>query len=621
MERVLAFRKYLILGFILLIASIFLARLFYVQIMVDKYILSANNNVLRYMTQYPARGLVFDRYGELLVYNEAAYDLMVIPKQVKKPDTAALCSLLGIDAEEFRSRLQKARAFSPYRPSIFEAQITRENFGFLEEKLFLFPGFYVQPRTLRKYSYPVAAHAFGYIGEASPEVIARNPYYRPGDYIGISGIEKSYEEVLRGQKGMKIRVFDVLNRDKGSFRDGKYDTTAVAGIDLYATMDVQLQQYGELLMTNKKGSIVAIEPSTGEILCLVTSPSYDPNLLSGNIRKKNYSALLADTVYVPLFNRALMAMYPPGSTFKLVDALVGQQEGVLTPETRYGCQLGFAIGNGKKVACHPHPSPLDLIGAIQTSCNAYFCRVFKSIIDNHAYPGTRKAYENWRKEVMSFGFGKKLGIDMPGELNGNIPSPAYYDKYHGVNRWRSMTIISLAIGQGEVGITPLQLANFSAAIANRGWFRTPHLIRAIGKKDSLIGEFTTRHQVAVDPRYFEVVVEGMANVVTAGTATGAKLDSVEICGKTGTAQNPHGKNHSIFIAFAPRNNPKIAISVVCENAGFGATWAAPIASLMIEKYLKRTVKRKDVEERMIGGNLINGKYDDDKRKQRDLSQD
>jgi penicillin-binding protein 2 len=374
-------------------------------------------------------------------------------------------------------------------------------------------------------------------------------------------------------------------------------------------------------MTNKKGSIVAIEPATGEILCLVTSPSYDPNLLSGNIRKKNYAVLLADTVFVPLFNRALMAMYPPGSTFKLVDALVGQQEGVLTPATRYGCQLGFAIGNGKKVACHPHPSPLDLIGAIQTSCNAYFCRVFKSIIDNHAYTGTRRAYESWRKEVMSFGFGKKLGIDMPGELNGNIPSPAYYDKYHGVNRWRSMTIISLAIGQGEVGITPLQLANFSATIANRGWFYTPHLIRAIGKKDSLIKEFTTRHQVAVDPHYFDVVVEGMALVVAAGTATGAKLDSVEICGKTGTAQNPHGKNHSIFIAFAPRNNPKIAISVVCENAGFGATWAAPIASLMIEKYLNRTVKRKDVEERMVGGNLINGTFDNDQRKQRDILQD
>lgn len=621
MERVLAGRRLIIIGFILVVVLAFLARLFYIQIVADKYILSSNNNVLRYVTQYPARGLIFDRYGELLVYNEAAYDLMVIPVQVKKPDTMALCNLLGISREEFVNRLKKARAFTPYRPSIFEAQITRENFGFLEEKLFLFPGFYVQSRTLRKYTYPVAAHAFGYIGEAGPDVIARNPYYRSGDYIGISGIEKSYEEVLRGQKGMKIRVFDVLNRDKGSFRDGRYDTASVAGTDLYSSMDAALQQYGELLMTNKKGSIVAIEPATGEILCVVSSPSYDPNLLSGNIRKKNYANLLADTIYVPLFNRALMAMYPPGSTFKLAGALIGQQEGVITPDTRYGCQLGFAIGNGKKVACHPHPSPLDLIGAISTSCNAYFCRTFKAIIDNREYASTRQAYESWRKEVMSFGFGKKLGIDIPGELNGNIPSPAYYDKYHGVNRWRSMTIISLAIGQGEIGITPMQLANFTATIANRGWFITPHLIRAIGKKDSLNQAYSTKNQVAVDRRYFDVVVEGMANVVKGGTATGARLDSVEICGKTGTAQNPHGKNHSIFIAFAPRNNPKIAISVVCENAGYGATWAAPIASLMIEKYLNRVVKRKDIEERMVSGNLINGKVEDAERKQRDIQPD
>ncbi len=621
MERVFADRKYIIIGFVVLVGLIYLVRLFYVQILVDKYILSANNNVLRYMTQYPARGFIFDRFGKLLVYNEAAYDLMVIPRQVKNPDTAALCNLLGITRQEFLNRLQKARNFSPYQPSVFEAQITRENYGFIEEKLFLFPGFFVQSRTLRKYTYPVAAHAFGYIGEASPEVITKNPYYQPGDYIGINGIEKSYETVLRGRKGMKIRVFDVLNRDKGSFRDGKYDTAALAGTDLYSTMDAELQQYGELLMTNKKGSIVAIEPATGEILCIVSSPSYDPNLLAGNIRKKNYANLLADTIYVPLFNRALMAMYPPGSTFKLVDALIGQQEGVLTPQTRYGCPGGFAIGNGKVVGCHPHPSPTDLVGSIQISCNTYYCRVFKAIIDNRKYLNTRQAYEKWRSEVMSFGFGKKLGIDIAGELNGNIPSPAFYDKYHGKNRWRAMTIISLAIGQGEIGITPVQLANFTATIANRGWFYTPHLVRAIGKPDSLNPAFTTKRRVSVDPSYFDVVIEGMANVVTAGTATGAKLDSVEICGKTGTAQNPHGKNHSLFIAFAPRNNPKIAISVVCENAGYGATWAAPIASLMIEKYLNRKVMRKDIEERMIGGNLINGPKNDDEGNQRNILPD
>jgi penicillin-binding protein 2 len=620
MERIYADRKYIITGFFLLIGIILLARLFYVQILVDKYILSANNNVLRYITQYPARGLVFDRNGKLLVYNEAAYDLMVIPRQVKNPDTAALCNLLGIDSEEFRARLKKARKYSAYQPSIFEAQITRENYGYLEEKLFRFPGFYVQPRTLRKYTYPVAAHTLGYIGEAGPDLIAKKPYYRPGDYVGINGIEKYYEEVLRGKKGMKIRVYDVLNRDKGSFRGGRYDTASVAGTDLWSSIDAELQEYGELLMTNKKGSIVAIEPATGEILCVVSSPSYDPNLLAGNIRKKNYAVLQADTVFVPLFNRALMASYPPGSTFKLVDALIGQQVGVLSSSTVYGCPGGFSLGNGKVVACHPHPYSLDLIGAIQISCNTYFCRAFRAIIDRKSI-STRDSYIEWRKLVMSFGLGKKIGIDISGELSGNIPSPEYYDKYHGKNRWKSMTIISLGIGQGEIGLTPVQLANLAATIANRGWFYTPHIIRAIGHADSLNKSFTTKRYTAVEPRYYEPVVEGMANVITAGTATGAKLDSVIICGKTGTAQNPHGKNHSIFIAFAPRDNPKIAISVVVENAGYGATWAAPIASLMIEKYLHRKVKRTDMEERMINGNLINGNVTISEGNQRNILQD
>jgi penicillin-binding protein 2 len=621
MERVYADRKYIIIGFFLLIGILFIARLVYVQILVDKYILSANNNVLRYMTQYPARGLVFDRNGKLLVYNEAAYDLMVIPRQVRNIDTMALCELIGIDRKEFISRLKKARNYSPYRPSIFEALITRENYGFLEEKLFRFPGFFVQSRTLRKYTYPIAAHTLGYIGEVNPDMIARNPYYRSGDYIGISGIEKSYEEILRGQKGLKIRVVDVFNRDKGSFQNGKYDTLSVAGTDLYASLDADLQAYGEELMAGKKGSIVAIEPQTGEILCVVSSPSYDPNLLVGNIRRKNYGILASDTIRVPLFNRALMAMYPPGSTFKLVDALIGQQVGVLGPDTRYSCPGGFSLGNGKMVACHAHWSPLGLVESIQFSCNTYYCRVFKSIIDMKGYNSTREGYENWRKHVMSFGFGKKLGIDLTGELNGNIPTPAYYDRYHGKNRWRSMTIISLGIGQGEIGITPVQLANLAAIIANKGWFYTPHIVRAIGRKDSLNEAFSQKHHCSVDPKYFDVVIEGMANVVTAGTATNAKIDSITVCAKTGTAQNPHGKNHSIFIAFAPRENPKIAISVVVENAGYGATWAAPIASLMIEKYIKRKVVRKEIEEHMKNSNLITGKTIADEGREGHISQD
>lgn len=604
MDKIYSNRRYVIIGFFLFVGLIFIVRLFYIQVIVDRYILSSNNNVLRYVTQYPARGLIYDRFGKLLVYNEAAYDLMVTPHQVKNTDTFELCRLLEIDKQEFIDRIRKARIYSPYRPSSFEAQVSRETYGYLEEKMFRFPGFFVQPRTLRKYTYPIAAHSLGYISEVSPDIISKNPYYKSGDYIGISGIEKSYEELLRGNKGMKIRVVDVFNRDKGAFQDGKYDTSAFAGKDLYSSLDGELQAYGELLMTNKIGSIVAIEPSTGEILCLVSSPSYDPNLLVGRIRRKNYTKLSEDSVYYPLFNRALMAMYPPGSTFKLVDALIGQQEGVLNENTQYSCPGGFSLGNGKMVACHPHFSPLNLKLSIQLSCNTYYCKVFKSIIDKHGFATTRQGYENWRNHVMSFGFGKKFGIDIPGEMNGNIPSANYYDKYHGINRWHALSIISLAIGQGEIGITPLQLANLVALIANRGYYFIPHIIKATSTKDNLIQEYLQKKTSDIDPKYFEIVVEAMHGVVEAGTARNAKMDSIAICGKTGTAQNPHGKNHSIFIAFAPMDNPKIAISVIIENAGFGATWAAPIASLMIEKYLKREVKRKEVEQAMINANLI-----------------
>jgi penicillin-binding protein 2 len=606
MEKATSNRRLIIAGFFLLIGVVLIARLIYVQLLADKYILSANNNVLRYITQYPARGLIFDRHGELLVYNEAAYDLMVVPRQVKHIDTAEFCRLIGIDKKDFIDRMKKARRYSVYRPSIFESQINRESYGFIEEKLFKFPGFFVQPRTLRKYSAPIAAHTMGYIGEVSPDMIVKSPYYRSGDYIGISGIEKSYEEILRGKKGLKIRIVDVFNRDMGTFQDAKYDTSAVAGTNLYSSIDAKLQTLGELLMTNKKGSIVAIEPATGEILCIVSSPSYDPNLLVGRIRNTNYTLLSEDTVNVPLFNRALMAMYPPGSTFKPVNALVGQQEGVLFPSTLYGCGGGFSLGGGKKVGCHPHWGPLNLSQSIQYSCNTYYCRVFKSIVDNKKYHSTREGYTAWRNHVMSFGLGKKLGIDLPGELNGNIPSTAYYDRYHGKDRWKSMTVISLAIGQGEIGITPIQLANVTATIANRGFYYTPHIIRAIGRPDSLNVAYLTKHYATIDPAYFDIVVDGMEMVVIAGTATNAKLDSISVCGKTGTAQNPHGKNHSIFICFAPKVNPKIAISVVVENAGWGTTWAAPIASLMIEQYLTGEVKRKDIEARMVEANLITG---------------
>jgi penicillin-binding protein 2 len=607
MEKIYANRRFVIIGLFFITGFIFLIRLFYIQVIADKYVLSANNNVLRYVTQYPARGLIYDRFGKLLVYNEAAYDLMVTPKLVKTIDTMELCNLIGIEKSDFIDRMKKARSYSPYRPSIFEAQISRENYGYLEEKMFKFPGFFVQSRTLRKYGYPVAAHTMGYIGEVGPELIGKDPYYKSGDYIGISGIEKSYESILRGKKGMKIQVVDVFNRPKGSFQEGKYDTTAYAGTDLYTTLDVELQEYGEKLMINKKGSIVAIEPATGEILCLISSPSYDPNLLVGRVRKKNYTILSEDSIFVPLFNRALMASYPPGSTFKMTDALIGQQDGVLSFDTRYSCPGGFSLGNGKMVGCHAHWSPLELTQAIQFSCNTYFCRVFRSIIDQKPFTNTRAGYEKWRSHVMTLGFGKKLGLDLPGELNGNIPSANYYDKYHGKGRWTSMAIISLGIGQGEIGITPVQLANYAALIANKGHYYVPHVVKAIGKSDSLNPEIMKLRKTDIDPAYYDVVIEGMYQVVEAGTATLAKMDSIKICGKTGTAQNPHGKHHSLFIAFAPKDNPKIAISVVVENAGQGAWWAAPIASLMIEKYLKRTVKRTEIELRMVEGDLIHAR--------------
>lgn len=604
MEKLYLNRKYVFIGLFLLTGLIFIARLFYIQIVAETYILSATNNVLRYITQYPARGLIYDRNGKLLVFNEAAYDMVVTPRDVRRMDTAEFCRLLGIDIFEFRSRLKEARKYSVYKPSIFESQINRENFGALQEKMFMFPGFFVQPRTLRKYAYPTAAHMLGYVGEASPAVIAGNPYYKAGDYIGISGIEKSYETELRGRKGMKIRLVDVHNRDMGSFQKGKYDTVSIPGTDLWSSIDVDLQLLGELLMRNKKGSIVAIEPSSGEVLCMVSSPTYDPNLLVGRIRNTNFAELASDTVRIPLFNRALMATYPPGSTFKTANALIGLQEGVLFPQTRYGCPGGFALGNGQVVGCHNHPGPLGLVESIQHSCNTYYCKVFKSIVDKDGPSGTERAFNRWRDHMLSFGLGQKTGLDLPSELNGNIPTSAYYDKYYGRNRWRSLTVISLAIGQGEILLTPVQLANLTAMIANRGYYITPHVIKGVGRQNSVSRTFMEKHVSTVDPAHFEVVVEGMEKVVLAGTATNARLDSIPVCAKTGTAQNPHGDNHSVFIAFAPKENPRIALSVIVENAGWGAAWAAPIASLMIEQYLTGIIRRDDLRERMVQGNLI-----------------
>lgn len=598
-------RKYVIMAIFFFVGLVYLLRIFYIQVIDESYKLDAKNQAFRYVTEYPVRGYIYDRKGKLLVFNEAAYDLMVIPKQVKTIDTAALCGLLGITKDVFIKKMKKAveKPNSPRKPSIFEKQVSAETYAALQEKLYKFHGFFVQARTLRKYPQKIAAHLLGYIGEVDKGLTKVNPYYNEGDYIGINGIEKSYEKDLRGIKGMKIVMVDVHNREKGSYLNGMYDTLSVPGKPLTSSLDAGIQMLGERLMQNKTGSIVAIEPSTGEILALVTSPSYDPNLLVGRTRSRNYADLAMDTIRVPLFNRALMAQYPPGSIFKLINALIGQQEGVLSPTTQYPCHRGYPVMGGKP-ACHAHPSPMDLEGSIKTSCNSYYCYVFRSIIDKKSFSSTAKGYENWRNHVLSFGIGKKLNTDLPSELRGNVPSIKYYNKYFGAGSWKSSTIVSLAIGQGELGIMPIQMANVMAIIANRGFYYTPHIIKAIGNKKIEKPELYEKHYTSIEAKYFEPVVEAMQKVVESGTAAASKIKGIDFCGKTGTAQNPHGKDHSVFVAFAPAINPKIAIAVVVENAGFGAAWAAPIASLMIEKYLTDSISRPEIEKRMMEGNFI-----------------
>jgi penicillin-binding protein 2 len=589
------------------IALVYIMRLAVMQLFDDSYLRSAQENVLQEQTIYPARGLVYDRTGELLVYNDAIYDLIVIPEQVKGLDTSEFCRVLGIEKIDFVQRFEKMKrgvGYAPYRPSVFEKQLTIPIYAAFQEKLFDFPGFYVEVRTDRKYQHSNAAHIMGYIGEVTDRDIEKSEgYYRMGDFKGISGVERSYEEVLRGRKGVRYVLVDSKNRTQGRYKDGMFDTAAIAGQNVTLSIDQKLQELGEQLLTNKIGSVVAIEPSTGEILALVSMPTYDPNLFVGRQRGNNYMKLLRDPSK-PLFNRPLAAPYPPGSIFKVLMSLVGQQEGVLTPNTMYGCYGGYHMG-GLTVGCHPHPSPLNLQGAVAVSCNAYFCHVYRSVIDNMMYPNSETAYKKWYDHISSFGIGHKLGVDLYGEGQGFLPPSTYYDKVYGRYRWKSSTTISLAIGQGELGITPLQMANATAVVANRGYYVTPHVVKKIDGKPNPNPEYNKKHWASVDTPYYGVVINGMQDVIERGTGRVAMIPGIEICGKTGTAQNPHGKDHSVFFAFAPKDNPKIAIAVFVENAGFGATWAAPIASLMIEQYLTgKHDTRKYLLERMLKGNLV-----------------
>ncbi len=599
-------KNVLIIG-VLAVGLILVLQLFNLQILNDQYKITAENNAYKYVTRYPVRGLIMDRNGNILVGNKNTYDIMVTPIEVKEFDTLDFCSIFNLDTLEVRQKFKEYRKYRRrigYQALTFLKQVSSVQYSIFMEKAYKFPGFSAISRTSRNYPFAAGANLFGYVTEVDADFIKKNPGYRSGDYVGASGLEKSYEGVLKGEKGYNILLRDVHNRIQSSFEDGAHDKNAVSGKDIISTIDGHLQQYGEHLMQNKVGSVVAIEPSTGEILALISSPGIDIDQLASI--SKHYKEIVNDP-YKPMFNRAVMSAYPPGSVFKLVNGLIGLQEGVITPQTKYNCNLGYYYGD-RKLGCHAHPSPLDFTQSIMMSCNAYYCYVFRAIIENRKYGSVSEAFDNWREMVMSFGFGRKLGSDFPAELGGTLPTSKTYDKIYGKNRWRAHSIISLSIGQGEIGATPLHLANLAATIANRGYYYIPHLVK--DSPDTTIHpRFKERNYTMVDTSHFHKVIQGMWQAVNSepgagGTARLAHVEGLDICGKTGTAQNPHGKDNAVFICFAPRENPKIAIAAYIENAGFGGTWAAPIASLMIEKYLNGEISRKDLEQRMVEANLM-----------------
>lgn len=595
-------RKYVIGGFIVIIAAIFLVRLFDLQINDAKYKRSADSNAFLKKTVYPSRGLIYDRNGELVVFNQPAYDVMMIPRDVQPFDTLDFCSTLNITKEQFDNRIADMKSsvgYSSYTPQRLMAQLSAQDYGRLQEKLYRFPGFFIQKRILRQYNVPSAANVLGNIREVNADDVDRDSYYAPGDYTGDLGIEKSYEPYLRGIKGVEILIRDARGRIQGRYEDGANDIAPISGRDLKLSLDIKLQQYAESLMVGKRGGIVAIEPATGEILCMVSSPGYDPTLLVGRQRGENYRALVNDPS-MPLFDRALMGAYPPGSTFKPTQGLIFLQEGIIDLNTTYPCSHGY-INGGLRVGCHAHGSPLPLKPALQTSCNAFFCWGFKAMIDKRSKYGTcAAAFEIWKNYLVDMGYGYKLGVDLPGESRGFIPNDRFYDRFYSRGHWSANTIISVSIGQGEILATPLQIANLSATIANRGYFITPHVVKEIA--DTVMPEDALRRrEPPVERRHYEAVAEGMRMAVIGGTCRRAAIPGIEVCGKTGTAQNPHGKDHSAFMGFAPYQNPQIAVAVYVENGGWGATYGVPIGSLVMEKYLTRNIspERKYMEDQMF----------------------
>lgn len=609
-DRNLDHRKYIIGGIAIVIVIIYIIRLFNLQITESKYKDYADSNAFLRKAIYPSRGVIYDRNGKVVVFNRPAYDVMMIPRDVQNLDTLDFCNSVGITVEQFKKRIAEMKdkrmnpGYSSYTPQVLMKHLTAEDYGRLQEKLYRFPGLYIQKRILREYNYPGAANVLGNIREVSPTDIKNDPYYSRGDYTGDLGVEKSYEQYLRGEKGEEILIRDVNGRIRGHFEDGDRDKKAISGKNITLSIDMELQTYAESLMRNKIGAVVAIEPATGEILALVTSPTYDPSLLVGRQRGDNYKELRNDPLK-PLLDRSIQGAYPPGSTFKPTQGLILLQEDIINENTLYPCSHGYINGR-LKVGCHGHGSPLPLKPALQTSCNAYFCWGFKNMIDRRSkYGKPADAFETWKNYLVEMGYGYRLGIDIPGENRGFIPNSKTYNKAYGTDRWSANTIISVSIGQGEILATPLQIANLSATIANRGKYFTPHVVKAI--QDTVLdSKYTEPHTPSIAEYHYETIAEGMRMAVTGGTCRLANLPDIEVCGKTGTAQNPHGRDHSVFMGFAPYHDPKIAVCVYVENAGFGATYGVPIGSLIIEKYLTGQIaeNRQYIEDRMLNANTI-----------------
>jgi penicillin-binding protein 2 len=600
-------RKLLLPSLIIIAASLLVLRIFYLQIIDDSLKLKSDNNAIKIKYDYPERGYIYDRNGKLLVANQPSYDIMVIPREIKNLDTLEFCLLLDITKEDFLKRIAKAKVYSPRLPSVFLPQLNKLEFAAFQEKIRKYEGFYFQKRSLRDYQVNFGANVFGFITQVNDKLIEKNPYYNSGDLIGKQGVEESYEEILRGIKGVKYYQKDKYNREIGSFKEGKYDTIAVQGEDINLTIDAELQKYGEELMVNKRGGIVAIEPKTGEILALVTAPSYDPAILVGRQRSKNYTLLYRDSIAKPLYDRGLLAEYPPGSPFKILTGLIGLQEGVINEQTTFMCHHGFSYAPGRFMACHGF-GPHQLHNGIYNSCNTYFANVYLRIIGK--YNSTPYAVDVWSNHVKSFGLGQFMGYDLPTGKKGKIPTSKTYKKMYPGWGYSGKTIISNAIGQGEVVMTPIQLANMMATVANEGYYYTPHIIKKI-KGEKIDPKYTTKHVTSIDKKYFAPMISGLFDVYNFGTAHGLNVEGIDICGKTGTAENfakIGGKrvqleDHSIFVAFAPKDNPKIAIAIMIENGGFGATIAGPIASLMIEKYLRHKITRTDLEKRTLERSL------------------